>query len=99
MVGDVDGGQFGDLSNAGIARSAVKFCQQRAGRKGPGQSVLAAPGANQKYIHPNSSLPFPAFSHLIGWNQSETSEMSTDWPYNPETGEIIDQPLPNIAEY
>jgi exodeoxyribonuclease VII large subunit len=25
--------------------------------------------------------------------------MSTDWPYNPETGEIIDQPLPNIAEY
>ncbi len=25
--------------------------------------------------------------------------MSTDWPYNPETGEIIEQPLPNIAEY
>ena len=25
--------------------------------------------------------------------------MSTDWPYDPETGEIIDQPKPNIAEY
>ncbi len=25
--------------------------------------------------------------------------MSTDWPYDPETGEIVDQPKPNIAEY
>lgn len=25
--------------------------------------------------------------------------MSTDWPYNPETDEIIEQPLPNVGEY
>ena len=44
-------------------------------------------------------MPFRAFSHLIGGNQSETVEMSTDWPYDPETGEIVEKPLPNIAEY
>lgn len=32
-------------------------------------------------------------------NQSETEAMPTEWPYNPETGEIIEPPLPNIAEY
>jgi exodeoxyribonuclease VII large subunit len=32
-------------------------------------------------------------------NQSETENMSTDWPYDPETGEIIEAPKPNIAEY
>ena len=99
MVCNVDGGKFGHLRDAGIARRAIEFVEQRAGRKGPGQRMFAAPGADQKYIHPNSSLPFAAFSHLIGWNQSETGEMSTDWPYNPETGEIIEQPLPNIGEY
>lgn len=25
--------------------------------------------------------------------------MSTDWPYDPETGEIVEAPKPNIAEY
>jgi exodeoxyribonuclease VII large subunit len=44
-------------------------------------------------------LRFTAFSHLIGWNQSKTEQMSTDWPYDPETGEIIDTPKANIGEY
>ena len=38
----------------------------------------------------DSILAFRAFSHLIGRNQSETEQMSTDWPYDPETGEIVD---------
>ena len=44
-------------------------------------------------------MPFTAFSHLIGRNQSETDEMSTDWPYDPETGEIVETPKANIGEY
>ena len=35
----------------------------------------------------------------MGGNQSETEKMSTDWPYDPETGEITEAPKPNIAEY
>jgi exodeoxyribonuclease VII large subunit len=61
--------------------------------------VFAASGTNQQYIHQNSSLPFADFSHLMAGNQSETEAMSTEWPYNPETGEIIEQPKPNIGEY
>ena len=44
-------------------------------------------------------MPFSAFSHLIGRNQSETEQMSTDWPYDPETGEIVETPKANIGEY
>ncbi len=32
-------------------------------------------------------------------NQSETENMSTDWPYDPETGEIVEPAVPNIGEY
>jgi exodeoxyribonuclease VII large subunit len=35
----------------------------------------------------------------MGGNQSETETMSTDWPYDPETGEIADAPKLNVAEY
>jgi exodeoxyribonuclease VII large subunit len=35
----------------------------------------------------------------MGRNQRETEEMSTDWPYDPETGEIVETPTPNIGEY
>jgi exodeoxyribonuclease VII large subunit len=35
----------------------------------------------------------------MGRNQRETDEMSTDWPYDPETGEIVETPTPNIGEY
>ena len=44
-------------------------------------------------------MPFSAFSHLMGRNQSETEQMSTDWPYDPETGEIVETPKANIGEY
>jgi exodeoxyribonuclease VII large subunit len=35
----------------------------------------------------------------MGRNQRETDKMSTDWPYDPETGEIVETPTPNIGEY
>jgi exodeoxyribonuclease VII large subunit len=36
---------------------------------------------------------------MMGRNQRKTSEMSTDWPYDPETGEIREVKAPNVAEY
>jgi exodeoxyribonuclease VII large subunit len=36
---------------------------------------------------------------MIERNQRKTGEMSTDWPYDPETGEIRDVKVPNVAEY
>ena len=51
MVGDIERDAFGFPRDAGIARRAPEFCQQRRGRDLPRQRVFAAAGTEQEDVH------------------------------------------------
>ena len=59
MVGDIERDAFGFPRDAGIARRAPEFGQQRRGRDLPRQRVFAAAGTEQEDVHemqPNTGL-------------------------------------------
>ena len=58
VVGDVERHALGHLGDAGVAGRAIELAQQGAARKGPGQRMLAAAGADEEYVHGQSRPRF-----------------------------------------
>ena len=62
MVGDIDRDAFGIVGDAGIARRAPQFGQQRGRGDLPCQSVFAAAGTEQEDVHDMSQMWEPKAS-------------------------------------